>query len=180
MSDKQISTLISAYAKAYRERIHELATDPKEVKRFTLRTAEGPLLDALQSARLQSRVEVLDSSTEIRDADRRFSLSKGVLELDDGTKKKLSEAFDKYLETLPDTKIRSTCRIKDCVGKRGVGIGSAGLPTYNILIEGASEALENDRIVYLKQSQPSAASRHVGHSIRKAAQEYFKHVSQWQ
>lgn len=172
LSDKQISRLITAYTKAYHERIHEVAVRGREVNRFTLRTAEGPLLKALQTARVQSRIEMLDSSTEIRDADRRFSKSKGVIELDDDTKQKLQVAFDKYLETLPDTKIRETCRIKDCIGKRGVGIGSAGLPTYNILIEGASEALENDRIVYLKQSQPSAVSRHVD---IPAARTYFKH-----
>ena len=172
LSDKQISKLIKAFAAAYRERIHLLAVDPEKAVRFTLNTAEGPLLDALKSARSQSRVEVLDSSTDVVDADRRFKRGKGVLELDDATKDKLTEAFDKYLKTLPHKVPTSSSRIKDAVGKRGVGIGSAGLPTYNVLIEGASEALENDRIIYMKQSQPSAVSRHVN---MKSAEQYFKH-----
>ena len=172
LSDKQISGLIAAFAKAYRERIRVLATKPEEAVRFTLDTAEGPLLEALRSARVQSRIEVLDSSTEVRDADRKFRMSKGVLEIDDAMKEKLTKAFDKYLKTLPKKVPTSSSRIKDCVGKRGVGIGSAGLPTYNILIEGASEALENDRIIYMKQSQPSAVSRHVN---VKSAQTYFQH-----
>jgi uncharacterized protein (DUF2252 family) len=171
LSDKQISKLISAYAKAYRERIHLLATNPDKAQRFTLDTAKGPVLNALQSARVQSRVEVLDSSTEVRNSDRRFSKDKGVIELDDETKKKLSEAFGQYIKTLPKIP-KEECNIKDLIGKRGVGIGSAGLPTFNILIDGSSEALENDRIIYLKQSQPSAISRHVNN---KSAREYFKH-----
>ncbi len=171
LSDKQISKLISAFAAAYRERIHEVASS-SGVPRFTLRTAKGPLLEALRSARVQSRIEVLNSSTEIKDADRCFKRSKGVIELDESMKEKLATAFGNYLTTLPVLPTENTCRIKDSIGKRGVGIGSAGLPTYNVLIEGTSEALENDRIVYLKQSQPSAVSRHVN---IEAARQYFKH-----
>jgi uncharacterized protein (DUF2252 family) len=172
LSDKQISQLVSTFATAYRERIHVLASSPKEAPRFTLDTAKGPLLQALQSARVQSRVAILDSSTEVVDSERRFEVGKGVIELDKATKDKLSTAFQTYLKTLPPNPRRGSCRIKDSIGKRGVGIGSAGLPTYNLLIEGDTEALEYDRIIYLKQSQPSAVSRHVD---VKFAREYFKH-----
>ena len=34
--------------------------------------------------------------------------------------------------------------LRDLVGKTGFGIGSAGLPAYNLLIEGVSQALDND------------------------------------
>ena len=47
------------------------------------------------------------------------------------------------------------------MGRRGIGIGSAGLPSYNILLEGHSDALENDLVIYMKQAQTPAVSRHI-------------------
>ena len=40
--------------------------------------------------------------------------------------------------------------------RKGVGIGSAGLPSYNLLLEGHTQALENDVIIYMKQAQVPA------------------------
>ena len=37
-----------------------------------------------------------------------------------------------------------TYEVKDIVGASGFGIGSAGLSAYNILVEGNTQALEND------------------------------------
>lgn len=63
-------------------------------------------------------------------------------------------------------------RVKDVVGRRGIGIGSAGLPSYNILLEGNSDALENDVVIYLKQAQTPAVSRHI---TDPAVRGYFQH-----
>ncbi len=144
LSDDQISELVRIYAGAYRERIHRLAKGAKdeEVPSFTLDTAEGPLLDALRAARSRTRFSLLDSMTEIRDYERRFSSGGGAVELDAATRYKVLAAFDGYLETLPDESLvrPDSYRVKDVVGRRGVGIGSAGLPSYNILLEGHSDA----------------------------------------
>lgn len=102
LSDEQISALVRTYAEAYRERIHQLATGAKneEVASFTLDTAEGPLLGALRDARSRTRFSLLDSMTEIRDHERRFSEGGGAIELDAATRYKVLAAFDGYLETL--------------------------------------------------------------------------------
>ncbi|KAL3484632.1 hypothetical protein BJX62DRAFT_248299 [Aspergillus germanicus] len=176
LSDKQITHLVRAYAAAYRERIQKLATleDHEQVPRFTLDTAKGPLLNALQDARMQTRVGLLDSMTEIHDYERRFTQGGGAVPLDDATREKVVDAFNRYLETLPDSKSHRSAayRVKDVVGRRGVGIGSAGLPSYNILLEGKSEAIENDVVIYVKQSVAAAVSRHVANT---AAASYFHH-----
>ncbi|OIJ68730.1 DUF2252 domain-containing protein [Streptomyces mangrovisoli] len=165
LSDAQISELVTVYASAYRERIHALATGAKsdEVPPFTLDTAEGPLLGALRAARSLTRFELLDSMTEIRDFERRFASGGGAIELDAATRYKVLAAFDGYLETLPETSLTrpDSYRVKDVVGRRGIGIGSAGLPSYNILLEGSSDALENDVVIYIKQAQTPAVSRHI-------------------
>ncbi|MHA5048571.1 DUF2252 domain-containing protein [Streptomyces sp. SD15] len=176
LSDEQITELVTVYATAYRERVHALATGAKndEVPPFTLDTAEGPLLDALRDARSLTRFGLLDSMTEIRDFERRFAPGGGSIELDAATRYKVLAAFDGYLETLPESSLArpDSYRVKDVVGRRGIGIGSAGLPSYNILLEGNSDALENDVVIYIKQAQTPAVSRHVTDaSIR----EYFQH-----
>ena len=176
LSDAQITDLVSVYAAAYRERIHALATGAKddEVPPFTLDTAQGPLLDVLRDARSLTRFSLLDSMTEIRDFERRFTAGGGAIELDAATRYKVLAAFDGYLETLPDSSLArpDSYRVKDVVGRRGIGIGSAGLPSYNILLEGHSDALENDVVIYVKQAQTPAVSRHIADP---AVREYFLH-----
>ncbi|WP_330329946.1 DUF2252 domain-containing protein [Streptomyces sp. NBC_00536] len=176
LSDEQISGLVRTYADAYRERIHALATGAKndEVPSFTLDTADGPLLGALRAARARTRFSLLDSMTEIRDFERRFTEGDGAIELDAATRYKVLAAFDGYLETLPEESLvrPDSYRVKDVVGRRGVGIGSAGLPSYNILLEGHSDALENDVVIYLKQAQTPAVSRHV---TDRSVRDYFLH-----
>ncbi|MFJ8023060.1 DUF2252 domain-containing protein [Streptomyces sp. NPDC096311] len=176
LGDDQITELVKVYAAAYRERIHALATGAKsdEVPPFTLDTAEGPLLDALRDARSLTRFGLLDSMTEIRDFERRFAPGGGSIELDAATRYKVLAAFDGYLETLPESSLArpDSYRVKDVVGRRGIGIGSAGLPSYNILLEGNSDALENDVVIYIKQAQTPAVSRHITDS---SIREYFQH-----
>ncbi|KOG20998.1 MULTISPECIES: DUF2252 domain-containing protein [Streptomyces] len=176
LSDGQITELVRIYAAAYRERIHALATGAKgdEVPAFTLETADGALLGALREARALTRFALLDSMTEIREFERRFSAGGGTIELDAATRYKVLAAFDGYLETLPESSLArpDSYRVKDVVGRRGIGIGSAGLPSYNILLEGNSDALENDVVIYLKQAQTPAVSRHVTDA---AVRGYFHH-----
>jgi uncharacterized protein (DUF2252 family) len=176
LSDEQITELVRVYAAAYRERIHALATGAKsdEVPPFTLDTAQGPLLDVLRDARSLTRFGLLESMTEIRDFERRFAPGGGSVELDAATRYKVLAAFDGYLETLPDSSLArpDSYRVKDVVGRRGIGIGSAGLPSYNILLEGHSDALENDVVIYIKQAQTPAVSRHI---TDRAIRDYFQH-----
>ncbi|GGW93055.1 DUF2252 domain-containing protein [Streptomyces chryseus] len=179
LSDEQITELVLTYAAAYRERIRSLATGTKsgdisELPPFTLDTAEGPLLGALRSARSLTRFGLLDSMTEIRDFERRFAPGGGSVDLDAATRYKVLAAFDGYLETLPEASLTrpDSYRVKDVVGRRGIGIGSAGLPSYNILLEGNSDALENDVVIYMKQAQTPAVSRHITDG---AVRDYFQH-----
>lgn len=177
LSDGQITGLVRAYADAYRERIRALAAGAKddEVPPFTLDTATGPLLGALRAARAHTRFGLLESMTEVRDYERRFTSGGGAIELDAATRARVLDAFEGYLETLPSggrERRPDAYRVKDVVGRRGIGIGSAGLPSYNILLEGHSDALENDIVIYMKRGQTPAVARHVTDPAIRA---YFRH-----
>ena len=62
--------------------------------------------------------------------------------------------------------------VKDIVGRSGFGIGSAGLPAYSLLIEGRTEALQDDVVLSMKQGNVAAASRVV---TDEAITEAFQH-----
>jgi uncharacterized protein (DUF2252 family) len=176
LSDSQITELVRTYAAAYRERIHALATGVKDedVPSLTLDTAAGPVLAALRAARANTRFGLLGTMTEIRGYERRFTPGGGTIDLDSATRHKVLEAFDGYLDTLPPgMHFRPDAyRVKDVVGRRGIGIGSAGLPSFNVLLEGHSDALENDLVIYLKQAQTPAVSRHI---TDPEIRDYFRH-----
>ncbi|WP_030262704.1 DUF2252 domain-containing protein [Streptomyces sp. NRRL B-24484] len=173
LSDDTITGLVRAFAAAYRGQIAALAGNGAAAQ-FTLDTADGPILDTLRRARLQTRVELLDAETVVEGWDRRFRIGGGAFQLDADTRTEVLAAFDRYLETLPPaSRTRpDALRVKDVCGRRGIGIGSAGLPSYNLLLEGHTDALENDVIIYMKQGQTPAVSRHV---TDPAIRGYFEH-----
>jgi uncharacterized protein (DUF2252 family) len=57
------------------------------------------------------------------------------------------------------------------VGKTGFGIGSAGLPAYQVLVEGYNQSLDNDVVLGMKQANVPAVSRFVD---RTAVESYFE------
>ncbi len=104
---------------------------------------------------------LLNELTETEGFDRRFRDGPGVRRLDEEETSQVCAAFDRYLETIPQSKrFRPiTYTVKDVVGRSGYGIGSAGLPAYNVLIEGFNEALDNDIVLSMKQGNVAAPSR---------------------
>ena len=84
-------------------------------------------------------------------------------------------AFEAYLETIPDDKRYDRAlfyELRDVVGKSGFGIGSAGLPAYNLLVEGYTQALDNDVVLSMKQANVPAVSRFVDSA---EVERYFEH-----
>ena len=128
---------------------------------LTLDTAEGAVLDSLHRARLSTRVQLLDSATVVDSYRRRFAELDGTRQLPDDEVERVKAAFERYLDTVPDRKKEGVVMfdVLDVIGRKGFGIGSAGLPAYNVLIEGFSQALDNDVVLTLKQGNVAAPSR---------------------
>ncbi|WP_026211961.1 DUF2252 domain-containing protein [Longispora albida] len=162
LSDAAITGLVEGFAHSYLSELRALAAGGDDaIGSLTLDNTSGPLHEALQRARLRTRVSLLDAQTTIENYDRRFTVADGVFPIDSVTAEAVREAFAAYLATLPaaQTRRQSEYTIKDIVLRKGVGIGSAGLPSYNLLLEGPTQALENDVIIYMKQAQAPAVSR---------------------
>ena len=164
LSDDEIRQLIATVAKAYAAQVARFAQAGATYDfALTLENTKGKLLEVLQKSRLNTRFALLEMNTVIENYDRRFARGKNARDIDAETRKKVDSAFNQYLETIPASKRfdRESYTVKDIVARRGLGIGSAGLPIYSILVEGPSQALENDIIISMKRAQPAAPSRAV-------------------
>jgi uncharacterized protein (DUF2252 family) len=175
LSDETITTMIRTVASGYLERVRAFAahTDDDQF-RLTLDTTSGVLRDVLLDARMRTRIALLDRTTTIRSQDRVFREGPGVRLLEPDERRRVETAFAEYLTTIPSGKLKDVAsyKIKDIVGRSGFGIGSAGLPAYNLLMEGATQALENDVVLSMKQGNVAAASRVVDDP---RIREYFEH-----
>jgi uncharacterized protein (DUF2252 family) len=176
LSDHVISDLVTRFARAYLAELRGIAAGGDDaIGSITLENATGVLRQVLQQARLNTRVDLLKQQTTIDNYERRFSLGDGVYEIDDAIRATVVEAFHDYLSTLPPSSANLrpvALQIKDVVLRKGVGIGSAGLPSYNLLLEGHTQALENDVVIYMKQAQVPAVARHI---VDERVRGYFLH-----
>jgi uncharacterized protein (DUF2252 family) len=192
LSDDNISALVIAFAESYLTELRAIAHGGDDaIGSITLENATGVLRRVLQEARLNTRVDLLDGQTTIDDYERRFSLGDGVYEVDEATATQVTEAFTRYLPTLPAVGRPIEAHIKDIKLRKGVGIGSAGLPSYNLLLEGHTEALENDVVIYMKQAQVPAVARwiddervrsyfqHQGHRTAESQRALQAHADPW-
>ena len=111
----------------------------------------------------------------MKDGVRRFVEDGTTRRLRRAERAKVVAAFRGYLDTIPESKRFDRAlfyELRDVVGKSGFGIGSAGLPAYNVLVEGYSQALDNDVVLRMKQANIPALSRFVDTS---EVERYFEH-----
>ena len=167
LPEDDIRRLSRTYLDAYVDQVrHYVKVEEDEAFALRLDNTDGAVHEVLVTARMCTRVEMLDDTTEVVDHERRFARGAGVRELSKTERGKVERAFKRYLTTLSDSKRQQQAvfyDIKDVVGRSGFGIGSAGLPAYNILIEGFNQALENDVVLSMKQANVPAVSRIVDH-----------------
>jgi uncharacterized protein (DUF2252 family) len=179
LPEDAVRELAAGYVRAYVERVHVYVEEEDDsAYGLHLDNAEGHILEVLRSARLATRIGLLEHLTELNGDERRLRRSGGARELDDDERQRVMEAFASYLETIPPSKRERReifYDVKDVVGRSGFGIGSAGLAAYNLLIEGRDQAHENDVILTMKQGNVPAASRIV---TDRRIREHFEHEGQ--
>ncbi len=163
LPDDDVRELATLYMRTYVEQVGHYVDQPKDhVYALRLDNTHGAIHGVLRAARMATRVSLLDTVTEVVDYDRRLRRSDDVRELTKAERKKVEAAYKRYLKTIPQSKLEHHevfYDVKDVVGKKGFGIGSAGLPAYSILIEGYNQALENDIVLTMKQGNIAAPSR---------------------
>jgi uncharacterized protein (DUF2252 family) len=165
LPEEDIRGLVGRYLNGYLEQVaHYLEEEQDEDFALRLDNTEGPILALLEQARLKRRVELLDPMTSTEEGVRLFRETGKVRRLEHGERAQVEEAFQRYLDTIPQSKKIDRdlfYDVRDVVGVTGFGIGSAGLPAYNVLVEGFNQSLDNDVVLSMKQANVPAVSRFV-------------------
>ncbi len=177
LPEESVRRLVGRYARSYLSQVDAYRRTDDDADDFALylENTEGPIHAALEVARLQRRADLLDEMTIVQKGVRVFAADDTLRKLPAREKKDVVAAFEAYLETIPDDKRFDRdlfYDLRDVVGKSGFGIGSAGLPAYNVLVEGYSQALDNDVVLSMKQANVPAVSRFVDTTDVDA---YFRH-----
>jgi uncharacterized protein (DUF2252 family) len=179
LPEEDVRRLVARYVRAYFSQV-DAYRKSEEDHDFALHldNTSGPIREALVSARLNRRADLLDGTTELHEGVRRLRHDSSTRELSKSERAKVVKAFERYLATIPDDKRFDRelfYELRDVVGKSGFGIGSAGLPAYNLLVEGYSQALDNDVLLSMKQANIPAVSRFVD---SEDIEEYFDNEGQ--
>ena len=164
LPEDDVRRLIGRFVRSYLAQVDEYRKSEDDDFALHLDNTSGPIHSALRTARLQRRADLLDGQTVLSDGVRRFGEDASIRRLSRSERTKVVRAFKGYLETIPDDKRFDRglfYDLRDVVGKSGFGIGSAGLPAYNLLVEGYSQALDNDVVLSMKQANIPAVSRFV-------------------
>ena len=175
LPEDDVRRLVGRYVRAYLSQVDDYRKSDDDDYALHLQNTSGPIHAALVGARLQRRADLLDSLTALSDGVRAFRDGATVRRLGKRERSAVVSAFEGYLETIPETKRFDRdlfYDLRDVVGKTGFGIGSAGLPAYNLLVEGFSQALDNDVVLSMKQANVPAVSRFVDTA---EVEKYFEH-----
>ena len=179
LPEDEVAGLVESYVRAYLRQVNHYRETPDDTD-FALRldNARGPVLSALRRAREVRRVDLLDRMTTVEDNKRVLVVSGGVRRVGRSERAVVMEAFGRYLDTIPDAKRSRTpvfYDVRDVVATMSHGIGSAGMLGYTLLLEGHSQALENDVLVQMKKASVPVLGRFVDSAEVDAAFEHEAH-----
>ena len=162
LSDAEIRAMISTWVRSYVDQVAQFAAAPHTTTfALTLANLRGKLLELLQRQRLRTRWALLEEYSTVQNYERRFTIGGRLHAVDAATRARVLAAFADYLPSIPPGKRlnRISYNVKDVVERRDAGLGSAGLTMYNLLVEGHTQALENDIVLVMKQASTAAAGR---------------------
>ena len=176
LPEDDVRSLIGKYLRSYLSQVdaYRKSEDDDDFA-LHLDNTHGPIHQALVIARQQRRAELLDEATVLHEGARVLREDSSVRRLGKKERAQVVRAFEGYLDTIPEDKRFDRelfYELRDVAGKSGFGIGSAGLPAYNLLVEGYSQALDNDVLLSMKQANIPAVSRFVDTS---EVDDYFEH-----
>jgi uncharacterized protein (DUF2252 family) len=193
-SDDVIAELVAVYLNAWLDQVEAFSrSDADRDFALTVHNTEGAVNELIRETATRTRLALLDRMTVVERYGRRFADRARNRRLEDPERDEVLAALERYKETLPPRPWRREVAydVKDLIGTGGFGIGSAGLPAYNVLLEGYDEALENDVVLSLKQGNVPAPSRivtdarihdyfdHEGHRTATSQRALQSHTSQF-
>ncbi|UJR16549.1 hypothetical protein I4U23_003449 [Adineta vaga] len=177
-SDSEIQDVLRSCAESYLKKVYDFYRQANDHFSLTLQNTTGKIKKLLNETRTKDHVAHLNAMTNIENYDRKFKRSETNKDVDQKTREEILRAFHEYVKSIPESKRkndhegRKDYRIKDIIARSSPGVGSAGKISYSILVEGPTETLENDVVLYMKPAQKSAISYVIEHPD---LEKYFHH-----
>lgn len=167
---------LSHFADSYlNEMIRHEEDDPTNEVHLTKETTSGILGKFLAKVeQKRSRWKMLDKWTKVEDGRRVFDFDIEKLERPDAEElQQIQEALKSYRKTLVSgfSEEEKHFEIKDIAKRVKAGTGSLGARRYYILLEGDSEALDDDVILDMKEQGHPPLVRHMN---EKEKDEYVR------
>jgi uncharacterized protein (DUF2252 family) len=162
LGDDVIGEMLTRYLESYLDQVQAFTRSDDDRSFALLReNTEGAVHEAVLATTARTRLGLLDRVTVVERYERRFADVSRNRRLDEEERAEVLRAIERYRQTVfPPRRRRDVAYdVKDVVGTGGFGIGSAGLPAYNVLLEGYDQALENDVVLSVKQGNVPAPSR---------------------
>jgi len=155
---RAIRHLLSTYLEELR--LHRDGEPAHSADMENHRKPVGPFLRRI--ARKQGRERQLNKWTQVENGVRRFATGhKKLAPVDADTRERitgvLASDYRRTLDPAAAKRIPAHFHIRDIARRINAGIGSLGLLRYYVLLEGASESVDDDMILDLKQQTPPAA-----------------------
>ncbi|CAF0973172.1 unnamed protein product [Rotaria sp. Silwood1] len=160
-SDAKIAQLIRCLVSSYLKQVYEYCQTPNQRHvAITSENTSGTVNKLLKESRLGSKEDHLNKMTKIENFERKFIRSKNIKDVDEQLRNQIVQAFQEYLQTIPESKKETPWpyKVKDIVARTSPGIGSAGRTSYSLLVQGKTQALESDVIIFMKPAVRSAVS----------------------
>jgi uncharacterized protein (DUF2252 family) len=192
--DDVIADLLRIYLAAYLDQVAAFTRSDRD-RDFALvrENTEGAVHDIILETTMRTRIGLLGRLTVVEQFERRFADRPRNRRLEGDERERVLAAVERYRQTVvPPRRRRDVAYdVKDVVASGGFGIGSAGLPAYNVLLEGYDQALENDVVLSMKQGNVAAPSRivrdpeirsyfeHEGHRTAMSQRALQAHASQF-
>ncbi|MGY1854908.1 DUF2252 domain-containing protein [Modestobacter sp. SYSU DS0290] len=162
LADDVIGELLAGYLGSWLDQVGAFTrSDSDRLFALTRHNTRGAVREVILRTTARTRIGLLDRLTVVDGYERRFADLPRNRRLGDDERAEVLAALARWRQTVhPPRRRRDVAyEVKDLVGTGGFGIGSAGLPAYNVLLEGYDEALENDVVLSVKQGNVAAPSR---------------------
>jgi uncharacterized protein (DUF2252 family) len=171
LSASEQEDMIDAFSESYLDTMADYrGNDQEQDMYFTEANTYGKLDDFLDDVEDdESRVKMLDKWTDEINNVRRFDLSYEKLgDASSDEKAAIIGAMSAYGTTLQGGLNYDSAyfQVKDVARRLLAGTGSLGTPRYYVLIEGASDSQNDDRILDVKRQSKPTAYRFLGQAVQ--------------
>ena len=160
LSDKDQAAVIDAFASSYLDqlRFYVKKDGSEDTMVFDASNTGSPLVEFLKDPKKRSsRAKMLDDWTQLAGGGRRFNLagSKGKLaDVSDSRRSEILQGMRDYEATLvkqPKNHRSGYFEVKDVARRLAAGTGSLGVQRFYVLIAGADDSPQSNRILDIKQ-----------------------------